>query len=147
MAHQAAVSWIRIKAKSHPMNSTLQNILFVAVASLLLVACSEDKTADAPPQKWHNMEVRIESRPSPPRAGMNEFLVMVTDERGRPTYNLVVSLRTDGQDSWKQAIEDGQMGVYRRAVKVELGVRSVLQVQIKSQGTEDVLYFPLMLQP
>jgi len=105
----------------------------VAVGLLLATvsACGGERSTDAPPQKWRDMEVRIESRPSPPRAGMDEFLVMVTDGRGRPAYNLIVSFRTSDQNPWKQAIEDGQIGVYRRAVKIEPGANSVLQVQIR----------------
>lgn len=133
---------------------TSSTVIWVRVASariaagLLLAAmaaCGGEQVADAPPQKWHGMEVSVESRPNPPRAGMNEFLVMVTDARGRPAYNLMVSLRTSGQEPWKQAIEDGQVGVYRRAVKVEPGPNSVLQVQIRLKDAEEILYFPLKL--
>lgn len=109
-----------------------------------LAACGGDRVADMPPQKWQQAQVRVESRPSPPRPGMNEFLVIVTGERG-PVHNLVVSLRTDDQDPWTQAIQDGMVGVYRRAAKVDPGTRSVLQVQIKQNGAEDVLHFPLHL--
>lgn len=94
-------------------------------------------------QQWHGMDVSLESRPNPPRAGMNEFLVMITDTRGRPAYNLIVSLRTRASDPWVQAIEDGQMGVYRRAVSIDPGADAVLQVQLQSQGATDVLTFPL----
>jgi len=113
----------------------------------MLSACGGSQHADTPAQKWQNVDVRVETRPSPPQPGMNEFLVMVTGERGRPVYDLVVSLRTDDQDAWKQAIQDGQVGVYRRAAEVEPGSRSVLQVQIKRNGTESVLRFPLKLAP
>jgi hypothetical protein len=112
-----------------------------------LPACGGERVADTPAQKWQDVEVRVETRPSPPRIGMNEFLVMVTGEHGIPVYDLVVSLRTDDQDAWKQAIQDGQVGVYRRAARVEPGARSVLQVQIKRNGTENVLHFPLTLTP
>jgi len=111
-----------------------------------LAACGAEQAALAPPQKWQGMEVNVESRPNPPHAGMNEFLVMVTDARGRPAYNLVVSLRTSSQDQWKQAIEDGQVGVYRRAVKLELGANGVLQVQVRSKDAEGILEFPLKMQ-
>lgn len=114
---------------------------------LMVAACGGDRATDMPAQKWRDKEVRIESRPNPPHAGMDEFLVMVTDGRGRPAYNLVVSLRTSDKNPWTQAIEDGQIGVYRRAVKVEPGANSVLQVQIRRKDTEDILYFPLTLQP
>lgn len=87
--------------------------------------------------------MRVESRPSPPRTGMNEFLVMTTGERGRPVYDLIVSLRTDDHDEWKQAIQDGQVGVYRRAAEVAPGIRSTLQVQIRRNDVESTLRFPL----
>lgn len=120
----------------------------VAAGLLLatLAACG-DQASDIPPQKWRDVEVRVESRPSPPRAGMDEFLIMVNKGQGRPAYNLIISLRTSDQNQWKQAIEDGQMGVYRRAVKVETD--SVLQVRIKREGedAEGILYFPLKLKP
>lgn len=112
----------------------------------MLSACGGRQAADAPPQMWGDVEVRVESRPSPPRKGMNEFLVMVTGERSKPISNLVVSLRTDDQDTWRQAIQDGQVGVYRRAAEVGPGTRSVLQVQIKRDGSESVLRFPLQLE-
>ncbi|RFC30988.1 MAG: hypothetical protein DID91_2727704580 [Candidatus Nitrotoga sp. MKT] len=111
---------------------------------LLLVACGGDRVADTQPQKWQDAEVRVESRPSPPRPGVNEFLVIVTGERG-PIHNVMVSVRTDDQDQWIQAIQDGEVGVYRRAAKVAPGTRSVLQVQMKRNGVEGVLRFPLKL--
>jgi hypothetical protein len=113
---------------------------------VLLVACGRDQVADTQPQKWQGAEVRVESRPSPPRSGVNEFLVIVTGERG-PIHDIMVSIRTDDQDQWIQAIQDGEVGVYRRAAKVAPGTRSVLQVQIKRNGAEGVLRFPLNLSP
>ncbi len=125
-------------------------ILTARIAALALIgalaACGGDHAADLPAQKWRDMEVRVESRPNPPHPGMNEFLVMVTDRRGRPAYDLVISLRTDDKDEWTQAIQDGQVGVYRRAVRVGAGTRSVLQVRLTRNGTEDTLYVPLQVQ-
>lgn len=112
-----------------------------------LAACGEPPGAQLPPQKWQGLDVSVESRPNPPHAGMNEFLVMVADARGRPAYNLVVSLRASPKDEWKQAIEDGQVGVYRRAVKLESAANPVIQVQLKLKDTEGVLAFPLNTQP
>lgn len=112
---------------------------------LMLAACGGGGASTIPAQKWEGMDVRVESRPSPPREGMNEFLVMVTGERGRPAYDLIVSLRTDDHDAWTQAIQDGQLGIFRRAVEVAPGKRSVLQVQIRRRGEESVLLFPLGL--
>lgn len=111
---------------------------------MLLGACDGENQAvpDAQPQIWQGAEVRVESRPSPPRPGINEFLVIVTGDRG-PVHDIMISVRTDDQDQWVQAIQDGEVGVYRRAAKVGPGIRSVLQVQIKRNGTEGVLLFPL----
>ena len=110
---------------------------------LMLSACGEGADADIPVQKWQNLVVQVETRPSPPETGMNEILVVVTDGHGRPGNNLVVSLRSSDQDRWVQAIEDGGLGVYRRAVVLEPGARSMLQVQLKTKNAEKVLRFPL----
>lgn len=123
------------------------NIKYIKLFFLVLLsACGGDRVADTQPQKWQDAEVRVESRPSPPRPGVNEFLVIVTSERG-PVHDIMVSVRTDDQDQWIQAIQDGEVGVYRRAAKVAPGTRSVLQVQIKRNGAEGVLHFPLNLSP
>lgn len=150
---------IQIKAKTRRQGKMRLNNLVIAktgfkeryrlyvpfVLIVGLTACGGDPSQDAPVQKWQGMEVRVESRPSPPSPGMNEFLVMTTGEHGRPVYDMIVSLRTDDHDEWKQAIQDGQVGVYRRAADVEPGTRAVLQVQIKHNGTESILRFPLNL--
>ena len=129
----------------NPLRST--NIKYIELFFLVLLsACGGDRVADTQPQKWQDAEVRVESRPSPPRPGVNEFLVIVTSERG-PVHDIMVSVRTDDQDQWIQAIQDGEVGVYRRAAKVAPGIRSVLQVQIKRNGSEGILRFPLNLSP
>lgn len=133
----------KMKNNSRWIGAKCIALLFTAALS----ACGGGQVVDTPPQKWGEAVVRVETRPSPPRIGMNEFLVMVTGERGRPIYDLVVSLRTDDHDDWKQAIQDGQVGVYRRAAEATPGARSVLQIQIKRNGEESVLRFPLQLMP
>jgi len=89
----------------------------------------------------------MESRPNPPRAGANEFLLIVSGDHGKPVHDLVVSFRTSDADDWKQAIQDGEVGVYRRSVDVEPGGRDVLQVKLKGRGAEGVLRFPLQVAP
>lgn len=113
----------------------------------LLSACGGVQTDDAPPQRWQDYVVRVDSRPSPPRAGMNEILVMITDTKSRAGEDMIVSLRTSDRDKWIQAIEDGGLGVYRRAVVMEPGERSVLQVRLDRKGSQTVLRFPLKVQP
>jgi len=119
----------------------------VTVLLLGILAACGDATKELPPQQWQGMEVRVEPRPSALNEGTSEFLVMVTDNRGKPAYNLVVSLRTSDQDPWVQAIEDGQVGVYRRGIKVDPGASAVLQVQLRRNEAEGVLRFPLRQQP
>lgn len=129
------------------MSKIRKNNPYVALLLLgILSACGGDKAADAVPQHWHGMEVRVESRPSPPHVGMNEFLIIVTGEHGKPDSDLIVSLRTSDQDAWNQSMQDGLVGVYRRAARVDLGSRSVLQVQIRKDGEESVLQFPLKVE-
>ena len=119
---------------------------FIAPTLLILLsACGGEPSVEIPAQKWQGAEISVESRPSPPQTGMNEFVVMATGEHHRPIGDLIVSLRTDDQDAWTQAIQDGQLGIYRRAAEVAPGSRSVLQVQIRHNGTESILRFPLNL--
>ncbi len=117
----------------------------IGVAVLLFGCSGGDRVADSVPQQWQGLDVRVESRPSPPVKGMNEFLVIVTDGRGQPAWDCLVDVRTAGADPWKQAIQDGRVGVYRRAALVGPGERSVLQVQVRRNDQETVLRFPLNL--
>ena len=120
-------------------------MLHVGVVALLAGCDGSEHNADSLPQRWQNLDVRVESRPSPPAMGMNEFLVIITGAHGAPVWDCRVNIRTSEADPWKQSIEDGRVGVYRRAALVEAGQRSVLQVQLRCQGDETVLRFPLNL--
>ncbi|MHB8353676.1 MAG: hypothetical protein ACYDCF_04450 [Burkholderiales bacterium] len=110
---------------------------------LMLAGCSGDRVADSVPQQWQGLEVRVESRPSPPTSGMNEFLVIITDQRGQPAWNCLVDVRSAEADPWKQAIQDGRVGVFRRAALVGPGERSTLQVQVRRDDQQTILRFPL----
>lgn len=111
----------------------------------MLSACGEGADVNIPSQNWQHFIVQVETSPSPPETGMDEILVMVTDEHGRPGNDLMVSLRSSDQDQWIQAIEDGGLGVYRRAVELAPGDRSTLQVQLKNQDAVTVLRFPIKM--
>jgi len=120
----------------------------ILLLALLAAGCAQPPGADTPPQRWKDLDIRVETRPSPPVNGMNEFLIMATGERGRPAYDLVVSLRTADSDPWKQAIEDGQVGVYRRAALLDTAAhRTALQVAIRRGDSQGVLTFPLSPSP
>ncbi len=118
--------------------------LFAVMLLGVLAACGGESSQQLPPQQWQGMQVRVESRPSPLHDGASEFLVMV-DSRGKPAYNLIISMRASDSEPWVQAIEDGQVGVYRRAIKAAPG--AVLQVRIRNKDAEGVLRFPLNQQP
>jgi hypothetical protein len=100
---------------------------------------------DTVAQKWRNIDVRVETRPSPPQSGPLEFLVILTDDQGHPAWSAMVEIRTSDTDDWKQCIQDGRVGVFRRSAVVNAGSRSVVQVQIHYQNDTTVLRFPIKL--
>jgi hypothetical protein len=111
-----------------------------------LAACNDGAAASSiPPQHWKQMVVRIETHPSPPLAGMSEIVVIITGPHGRPAGDLIVSLRGTESAPWVQAIEDGYIGVYRRAVDIGENKKGVIQVQIRQGAEQKVLLFPIDL--
>jgi hypothetical protein len=120
---------------------TLSTVLF----ALILAACSGGEGARLPPQSWNDVQVIVEVRPAPPRAGMNEFIVIATNPDRRAAHDLIVSLRSDPGHRWQQAIQDGNIGVYRRAVPVDSGLQT-LYVNLRRGLKEGTLEFPLMVE-
>lgn len=119
------------------------------LASLLavgLAACNDEaKPLQIPSQHWKENVVRIETHPNPPLAGMSEIVVIVTGPHGRPTGNLIVSLRGGESQPWTQAIQDGFIGVYRRAVDIGESNSAAVQVRLQEGSEEKVLLFPFKL--
>lgn len=112
-----------------------------------LVACSNGAAAPSiPPQHWKQMVVRIETHPSPPLAGISEIVVIITGPYGKPAGDLIVSLRGTETDPWVQAIEDGYIGVYRRAVDIGENKTGVVQVRIQQGAEQKILSFPITLE-
>jgi hypothetical protein len=114
--------------------------------ALALFGCSGD-TQDSPIENWRDLQVHVESRSYGPIPEMKELLVFVNRNRVLPAWDCRVDLRTSDADPWKQAIEDGHVGVYRRAAKVDEREHSVLQVWIRAEGNETILRIPLTHQP
>ena len=111
-----------------------------------LAACNDaNESPPIPLQHWKEMDVRIETHPNPPVAGMSEIVVIVTGPRGRPVHDLIVSIRADDSVPWVQTIQDGHIGVYRRGASVGFGEKAVLQVLLQHGAEQQVLYFPLKL--
>lgn len=123
----------------------LQN-LFFSFAAMGLLACGEGNQASViPSQHWQEMDVRIETHPNPPVAGMLEVVVIVTGPRGRPIHDLIISMRGGDALPWVQTIQDGHMGVYRRAVDVGGGDAAALQVRLQRGDEQKILLFPFKL--
>jgi hypothetical protein len=123
----------------------------LAILSLFiggLAACSDGgNQVSIPVQHWNETDVRIETHPNPPLAGMSEIVVIATGLHGRPDQDLTVSLRGDSSMPWVQAIQDGLIGVYRRAVDLGDGEKTVLQVRLQRGKQEKILLVPIKLAP
>ena len=126
------------------MERIRQAVIILSVAGLL--ACSDGSNqVTIPAQHWKDVDVRIETHPNPPLAGMSEIVVIVTGPHGRPDSDLTVSLRSDSSMPWVQAIQDGLIGVYRRAIDIGDSEQAVLQVRLQSGKDDKVLRFPIKL--
>lgn len=111
-----------------------------------LVACNDGAgTLSIPSQHWKENVVRLETHPNPPLPGISEIVVIITGPHGKPTGDLIVSLRGRDSDPWVQAIQDGFIGVYRRAVDIGEGDSAVVQVRLQQGAEQQVLRFPLKL--
>jgi hypothetical protein len=118
----------------------------VVLVAAGLVACGTANDAAAPPpQQWGNATIAVQTRPMPPRVGMNEFLVIGTKAGGKPAWDMVVMLRTDDGESWRQAIQDGESGVYRKALPLDAG-QQALHVMLRRGAEETVLEYPFSVQ-
>ncbi|HGX92748.1 MAG TPA: hypothetical protein ENK35_05475 [Candidatus Tenderia sp.] len=118
-----------------------------ALVGLLLTACgAPPEGTRLPAQKWDDVIFELESRPMPVQVGMNELLVLATEERGRPVHNLLIDVRASDDLAWRQTIQDGLSGVYRRAIKVPPGAKGI-SLRIKRKMSEDQveLFFPIEL--
>ncbi len=114
-----------------------------ACALFLLAGCGEEAGWTPPPQRWQDLTIHIETRPSPLTPNtMNEFLVMA-DRQQRGFFNdLLVKVRTDGSQ-WRQAMPDGALAVYRRALPVGDPRKDHLHVLLIRHGERGELVFDL----
>jgi len=120
--------------------------LFIAVA-VLLAACSSDDGSWSPPQQtWKDLAIHIETRPTVLRSGMNEFLVIANRQQHGFTSDLMVDVRTENSD-WRQAMPDGALGVYRRALLVRDVQHDHLYVRLMRGGERYEMVFDLAPPP
>ena len=78
----------------------------------------------------------------PVRPGATEFIVRTTEADGHAAFDLIISVRLDQNAPWRQAIQDGQTGVYRRGLVVEAG-QEILYMQIRKKDETADFKFPL----
>ncbi len=115
----------------------------IVVLVLMISSCTGD-VPTSPTQEWEGLSFRVETRPPVPRVGMVEFLVVANREGRKPAWDLLVKLRLGETGQWKQAIEDGNMGVYRTALPVRDPQKDILSLYIRnSKQQETVLKIPL----
>jgi hypothetical protein len=114
----------------------------ITASALILGGCGA-ATEDSPTESWRDLKIHVESRSYGAVPGIRELLVFVNRGAELPAWDCRIDLRTSDADSWKQAIEDGRVGVYRRAAQVDQE-HAVLQVRIRAEGSETVLHIPLI---
>ena len=129
------------------MLKTLPAIIWAFLIAGLAACNNGSETVAIPAQRWNEMVVRIETHPNPPLAGMSEIVVIVTGPHGKPAGDLTVSLRGNEAMPWVQAIQDGFIGVYRRAIDLGDGKTAVVHVLLQQGTVQKELLFPFILAP
>jgi hypothetical protein len=121
------------------VRARLAGAVLATFAGLSLGACGESSDSYVVGTgRWNDFDVTVESRPAPPRQGNNEVVIIVTGERRQPVFDAIVNLRAQPSAPWVQAIEDGHVGVYRRAVNFGQGNGATIEVQLR-RGTDETL--------
>jgi len=117
--------------------------LVCAAVVLLLAACGGDEQIWSPaPQSWQDVTIRIETRPAPIRRGMNEFILLAHHQQRGFVNDLLVEVHTE-HSGWKQAMPDGALGVFRRALPVGDVEHDHLFVRLSRRGQHGEMRFPL----
>jgi len=118
-------------------------VLGGAFLALLVSACSSGEQGWTPPaQVWNDLSIRIETRPTVLRSGMNEFLVIANRQQHGFSSDLMVDVRTE-QSGWKQAMPDGALGVFRRALPILDVQHDHLYVRLIRRGKQHEMMFAL----
>jgi hypothetical protein len=133
----------RAPACDNPMPGPDRILLAFLLICVPLYGCGRDSIAPYPPQIWEDLIIQVETRPARVEEGMIEFLIIASREPRRPAHNLLVFISIDDTGAWQQAIQDGHMGVYRRALPVTDPENNVLNVRIRYDDRERIMHFPL----
>jgi len=115
----------------------------MALLFLMLSACSSSTpTWVAPEQTWGDFKIHFETRPDVLRLGMNEFLVFVNRQGKKHIPDLLVKIRINN-GGIQQAMPDGALGIYRRALYVHDLKHDHLHVLLSFHGQQGELVFPI----
>jgi len=120
----------------------MRHFVLLLIVLTSIISCSGN-APESPVQNWEDLSFRIETRPDFISKGMMEFLVIANRAHKKPASGMIISLRMGETGKWIQAIEDGNVGVYRRAVRVNDPATDVLYVHIERKEQEGILKFPL----
>lgn len=118
--------------------------LLALVLTFTLLGCTDSiPIYRFAPQQWKDIAVTIEARPGPTSGAVCEFLIMTSFLNNTPAHTIRVSMRMNDQGPWKQAIQDGMVGVYRRSDRVNNLETDVVYIQLRHQDEETVLRFAM----
>jgi hypothetical protein len=120
----------------------VRSSVFVALVMLLTACSSGEPSWSAPEQSWKDIAIHIETRPTVLRPGMNEFLVIANRQQRSFSSDLMVDVRTEHTD-WRQAMPDGALGVFRRALPVKDVQKDHLYVRLVRRGERHEMVFAL----
>ncbi len=120
----------------------MRQLMLLGLLCVFTVACGKGERARIPAQLWSDIIFKIETHPYPVKAGHNEIWLKATKKEGGPAWSLIVSLRANKSAEWVQSVQDGHIGVFRRAVKINEGDQ-YLYVHIRRGDKEVELQFEL----
>lgn len=127
-------------------NRNLSRLSLSLLCLTMLLSACEGPTPVMPVQTWEGTSIEVETRPPRLEKGMNEFLIIASKNiKGRsiPVHDLIVSLAINDTGKWQQAIQDGHVGAYRRAMRVSDPASDVLLVRLEQGNRSGILRFPL----
>ncbi len=116
-------------------------LCLLMLAGLLLSSCSADEENWLPaPQSWQDITIRMETQPTPIQQGMNEFILIANHQQRGFVNDLLVEVHTE-HSGWKQAMPDGALGVFRRALPVKDVLHDHLYVRLTRRGQHSEIVF------
>jgi len=121
--------------------------IWLFVFTLGLAACAPSEPVWAPAaQHWQDVTINIQTQPSPIRTGMNEFLLITGHQQRGFGDDLLLMVRTE-HSKWEQAIPDGGLGVFRRALPVKDIQHDHLYVRLSHNKKHGEMTFDLAPKP